>query len=137
LFCLTPLTVIRANVPAVMSLEEVKRGDNDVLVIEVSHSSPSSSHYIDSIEVEEGEQIYTIEDLGEQSTPVFTVEHVLESSGTDVRVRAHCNLHGWSQWTRLGDESTDQGGGIPGFGYAAIFVGLMVYIVVARIRAHG
>lgn len=137
LSCLTPLTVIRANVPTVLSLEEVKRGDDDVLIIEVSHMSPSSSHYIDSLEVEVDEEVFTIEDPGEQSATVFTVEHILESSGTSVRARAHCNVHGWSQWTQLGDEPTDQGGGIPGFGYAAMFTGLTVYLVVARLRKHG
>jgi desulfoferrodoxin (superoxide reductase-like protein) len=136
LSCLTPLTVTQANVPTVMSIEEATRGDDDVLVIEVSHSSPSSSHYIDMVEVEVGEQVFTMEDLGGQSTAVFTVEHVLESSGTGVRVRAHCNLHGWSQWTQLGDEQTDQGGGIPGFGYAAMFLGLALYFMVARVRAR-
>ncbi len=130
------MTVIYANVPTVLSLEEAKRGEDDVLVIEVSHSSPSSSHYIDSIEVEAGEQVYTIEDLDVQSTTVFTVEHVLESSGTGVRVRAHCNVHGWSQWTQLGDEPTAQSTGIPGFGYAAMFIGLTVYLVASRLRKY-
>jgi desulfoferrodoxin (superoxide reductase-like protein) len=133
LSCLIPLTVIYANVPTVLSLEEVRRGDDDVLIIEVSHSSPSSSHYIDSFEVEVGEEVFTIEDLDEQSSTVFTVEHILESSGPGIRVRAHCNLHGWSQWTQLGEEPTDQGGGIPGFSYAAIFIGLTVYFMFARL----
>jgi len=130
------LTVIHANVPTVLSLEELRRGDDDVLIIEVSHGSPSSSHYIDSIEVEVDGEAFTIEDLGEQSGTVFTVEHILESSGTGIRVRAHCNLHGWSQWTQLGDETTDQGGGIPGFSYAVIFIGLTVSFMVARLRKH-
>lgn len=134
---LAPSAVIYANVPTVLNLEEVRRGDDDVLVIEVSHSSPSSTHYIDSVEVEVGEQVYTIEDLGEQSAEVITVEHVLESPGTAVRVRAHCNLHGWSQWTQLGEEPTDEGGGIPGFGYTAILIGLTAYLVAARIRRQG
>jgi desulfoferrodoxin (superoxide reductase-like protein) len=133
---LTPLAVIHANVPTVLSLEEERRGDDDVLIIEVSHSSPSSSHYIDSIEVEIGEEVFTIEDLGEQSSTVLTVEHILESSGKGIRVRAHCNLHGWSRWTELGEEPTDQGGGIPGFSYAAIFIGLTVYFLFARHRTH-
>jgi len=134
---LAPSTVIYANVPTVLSLEEVRRGDVDVLVIEVSHSSPSSTHYIDSVEVEVGEQVYTIEDLGEQSATVITVEHVLESPGATVRVRAHCNLHGWSQWTQLGEEPTDEGEGIPGFGYVAILIGLTAYLVTTRIRRRG
>ena len=134
---LAPSVVTYANVPTVLSLEIVERGDDDVLVIEVSHSSPSSTHYIDSVEVEVGDQVYNIEDMGGQSSTIFTVELVLESPGEAVRVRAHCNLHGWSQWTQVGEEPTDEGGGIPGFGYAAIFLGLTAYIVVARIRAHG
>ncbi len=136
LSCLTPLTVIHANVPTVLSLEAVRRGDDDVLIIEVSHGSPSSSHYIDSIEVEVDEEVFTIVDPGDQSSTVFTVEYILESSGTGIRVRAHCNLHGWSQWTQLGDETTEEGGGIPGFSYAAIFIGLTVYFMIARLRAH-
>jgi len=123
-------------VPTVLSLEEVRRGDDDVLIIEVSHASPSSSHYIDSVEVEVDGEVFTIEDLGEQSSTVFTLGHILESSGTGIRVRAHCNLHGWSQWTQLGDEPTDQGGGIPGFSYAAIFIGSTVYFMIARLRKH-
>jgi len=131
---LAPLAVICANVPTVLSLEEARRGDDDVLIIEVSHSSPSSSHYIDSVEVEIGEEVFTIEDLGEQSGTVFTVEHIIESSGTGIRVRAHCNLHGWSQWTQLSEETTDEDGGIPGFSYATILIGLTVYLMVTRIR---
>jgi desulfoferrodoxin (superoxide reductase-like protein) len=134
---LAPSAVIYANVPTVLSLEEVRRGNDDVLVIEVSHSSPSSTHYIDSVEVEVGEQIYTIEDLGEQSSTVITVEHVLESPGAAVRVRAHCNLHGWSQWTQLGEEPADEGGGIPGFGDVAILIGLTAYLVAVSIRRQG
>jgi desulfoferrodoxin (superoxide reductase-like protein) len=128
--------VTYANVPTVLSLEEIERGDDDVLVIEVSHSSPSSSHYIDSVEIEVDDQVYTLEDLGGQSATVFTVEHVLGSPEADVRVRAHCNLHGWSQWTQLGEEPADTGGGIPGFGYAAILLGLTLYLMAVRIGAR-
>ena len=131
---LAPSTVTRANVPTVLSLEVVERGDDEVLVIEVSHSSPSSVHYIDSVVVEAGDQVYTIDDPGGQSTTVFTVEHILESPGEAVRVRAHCNTHGWSQWTQLGEEPDDAGGGIPGFGYAAALIGLTVYLLAARRR---
>ncbi len=133
LSCLAPSVVTYANVPTVLSLEVVERGDDDVLVIEISHSSPSSSHYIDSVEVEVGDQVYTIEDLGGQSTTVFTVEHVLDSPSGDVRVRARCNVHGWSQWMGLGEEPADTSGGIPGFGYAATLIGLAAYIMVTRI----
>jgi desulfoferrodoxin (superoxide reductase-like protein) len=136
MLCLTPLVVVRGDVPTVISVEEVGRGDDNVLVIEIRHSSPSSSHYVDSFEVEVGEEVYTIEDLGGQSATVFTVEHVLGSPDTVVRVRAHCNLHGWSQWTQLGEEPTDTGGGIPGFGYAAILIGLTSYIVAVRVGAR-
>lgn len=134
---LAPSTVIHANVPTVRSLEMVERGDDDVLVIEVSHSSPSSTHYIDSVEVQVGEQVYTIEDLGEQSSSVFTVEHVLESPGAGVMVRAHCNIHGWSQWAQIGEEPVDEGGDIPGFSYAATLIGLTLYLVAAHYRRQG
>ena len=136
LLCITPLVVVHGDVPTVISVEEVGRGDDNVLVIEIRHSSPSSSHYVDSFEVEVGEEVYTIEDLGGQSATVFMVEHVLGSPEADVRVRAHCNLHGWSQWAQLGEEPTDTGGGIPGFGYAAILLGLTLYLMVVRIGAR-
>lgn len=136
LSCLAASAVVYANVPTISGLEEVERGDDHVLLIEVSHSSPSSIHYIDSVVVEAGEQVYTI-GLSGQSTAVFVVEHVLESPGAPVRVRAHCNVHGWSQWRRLGDEPTDGGEGIPGFGYAAMLVGLTVYLAAAHARRQG
>ncbi len=136
LLCITPSVVVHGDVPTVISVEEVGCGDDDVLVIEIRHSSPSSSHYVDSFEVEVGEEVYTIEDLGGQSATVFTVEHVLGSPDNDVRVRAHCNIHGWSQWAQLGEEPTDTDGGIPGFGYAAILLGFTLFIMVVRIGAR-
>lgn len=40
-----------------------------------------------------------------------------------IRVRSHCNIHGWSRWK---GEEEEGGGGIPGFPYESILIGIVI-----------
>jgi hypothetical protein len=124
-----PLSFVHGNVPRVLEVEATADGDDTVLGIEISHSSPSSGHYVDSeVRVDDGDEVAYDQDP--QSSTRFSVEIVLEdASPTKVEVRVHCTNHGWSVWKvlGLGDEEPDEsGGGIPGFPVEAIVLGLAV-----------
>lgn len=96
-------TIVLADVPTVLDIEATKEGDNTVLEIEIRHSDPTSTHYIDVIEVEVNERLDRVDGLDPQTTTIFTYNHDIGTVEYEaVRVRAHCNLHGWSSWTAMG-----------------------------------
>ena len=94
---------VSADVPSVLSIEPWARGDESLLNITVTHSSPTSSHYVNVVEVDINGSIQAIS-LLPQSTTTFVIQYEL-AGGTDeltVQARAHCNLHGWSSWSGSG-----------------------------------
>ena len=125
-----PLSFVYGNVPSVLEVEATADGDDTVLGIEISHSSPSSGHYVDSVEVRVDDGDAVAFDQDPQSSTRFSVEIVLEdASPMKVEVRVHCTSHGWSAWKVLGlgdGEPDESGGGIPGFPVEALFLGLAV-----------
>jgi len=125
-----------ADVPSVQNLRLETRGSQTVLVIEVRHAQPASTHYIDTVEVQVGDSTIVISGLTPQTETVFTVERVLESSSGTIRARAHCTLHSWGQWAQLGDGGGTPGG-IPGSPPASIIVAILgVSLLLARWRPH-
>lgn len=123
---LIPTLIVYADVPTVVELVLEIRGDDTVLVIRVRHSSPSQTHYVYEIEVEVDGKVEKIE-RDSQSATTFTVEQTVDSKAADIRVRAHCTNHGWSQWKSLQtEEPTEDGGGIPGFPVESTAIGLAV-----------
>jgi len=125
-FSLFPTMAVNANVPTVIELQLETRGEETVLVIQARHSSPSQGHYVDSVEVDIDGTVEKIE-LDPQSQTTFTVEHTVDPKAVDIRARAHCTNHGWSQWKSLQtEEPTEEGGGIPGFPVESTAIGLAV-----------
>ena len=137
-----PLSFVYGNVPSVLRWRSVlevgvtAEGEGAILNLEISHSSPSSSHYVDSVEVrvDNGDEVAYAQDP--QSSSRFSVEIVLEDTSRRARmccarieVRSHCTSHGWSAWKvlELGDEEPEEkGGGIPGFPVEALSLGLVI-----------
>ncbi len=125
-----PLSFVYGNVPSVLDVEVTVDGDDAIINFEISHSSPSSSHYVDSVEVraDDGDEVAYNQDP--QSSTRFSVEIVLKNTSlTKIEVRSHCTSHGWSAWKvlELGDEEPEEnGGGIPGFPAEALSIGLVV-----------
>ncbi|MDH5461554.1 MAG: hypothetical protein OEZ29_03490 [Candidatus Bathyarchaeota archaeon] len=89
-----------ADVPSVLSIEAWTSETDTVLNITVTHSSPTSSHYVNTVEVDVNGTIYDI-DLAPQSTVTFIVQYDMGEliAEVSVQARAHCNLHGWSDWS--------------------------------------
>ena len=127
-----PLSSVLGNVPSIPVVEITADGDDTLLNVEISHSSPSSSHYVDSVEVKVDNGDATAYEQDPQSSTRFTVELVLEgASPSKVEVRSHCTSHGWSAWKVLvlgevGDEPEENGGEIPGFPAWSLALGLGV-----------
>ncbi|MFC1803259.1 hypothetical protein ACFL0D_04745 [Thermoproteota archaeon] len=125
---LIPLFVVYGNVPSFLEVEATARGDDIVLGLEISHSSPSMRHYVDSVEVrwDDGEEVTFKQDP--QSSTKFSVKIILEdTSPTKIEVRSHCISHGWSAWRVLelqDKELEENGGGIPGFPAESLFLGI-------------
>ena len=124
---IVPIMIVYANVPTVLSMEIETRGEDTFLIIEVAHSSPTSTHFVGTAEVEVGDESVIHLDLVPQTSGTFTIDVELESLAESIRARVSCTTHGWSSWRRLITEDQDRGGGIPGFPVEAIALGLLVF----------
>jgi hypothetical protein len=89
-----------ANVPTILQVENISQGSMGRIRLQISHANPSSSHYVDLVEADVNGQV-TPFSLQPQNSDPFTVELDLgQVQGTpNVRARAHCITHGWSDWS--------------------------------------
>ena len=120
-----PVMIGYANVHTVLSMEIETRGAAIFLIMEVTHSSPTSTHFVSTAEVEVGDETVIHLDLVPQTSRTFTIEVELESMAESIRARVDCTNHGWSTWKILSTDDDDSRGGIPGFPIEAAAVGLM------------
>lgn len=90
----TFLTPVYADVPIILNVEPWINGTDTVLNITVRHLGPTSSHYINTVEVEIDGVINNL-NLNPQTTDTFTVQYNMGelNSELSVRVRAHCVVH--------------------------------------------
>ena len=129
------ITTVSANVPTLKNIDPKTSGDGRVLTITISHSSPSNVHYVSKLEVKVGDNTQTV-NLDPQSKETFTVDVNVSATGS-VEVRAFCTIHGWSSWAALRGSAPspgEPGGGIPGFPFVSLAVGLIVSVFLLRIR---
>jgi desulfoferrodoxin (superoxide reductase-like protein) len=80
-------------------------GRGFLVLMTVTHAGPTASHYVDKIEILKEKTTETM-DLQPESDETFTVTAVIcegkdYSPGQEltVRVRAHCTIHGWGDWS--------------------------------------
>ena len=118
---------VSADVPSVLSIEPWTIGNESFLNITVTHSSPTSSHYVNVVEVDINGSIQTVP-LTPQSTTTFVVQYELAGVTDEltVQARAHCNLHGWSGWSG----STQGDGNLPLPPIIAVVAAVSIIIVV-------
>lgn len=94
------INLVLADIPTVKSIEPWTSETDTILNITVRHALPLPSHYVDKVEVEIDGTVIAVP-LTPQSTVTF-VEPYNMGEVTDtptVQARAHCNLHGWSDWS--------------------------------------
>lgn len=128
LLCLSSIPLAHADVPSVLEITRVEEGGDTFLVIEVRHGSPTSSHYVDVIEVEVDGMVERLDDLGPQASARFEVRYAVDPDAK-IRVRAHCIVHGWGLWAGEEGEEPGGGGGIPGFPLESMVLGAALVLL--------
>jgi len=89
-----------ANVPTVLQIENISQDSMGRVRLQVSHANPTSSHYVDLVEVDVNGQVTQFNQQPQSSDPFTLVLDLGQVQGTpNVKARAHCNLHGWSDWS--------------------------------------
>lgn len=129
LVSLLSVTIVRADVPSVLLIDVVE----GKITVEIRHASPSSSHYVETVEVRVGGDVYEI-DLDPQIETVFESEVTLDDVDlTYFEVRAKCISHGWSNWASYGvEEPNDETGGIPGVPLLSVLAGVTLVMLLHR-----
>jgi len=91
---------VGADVPNVLQIVDISQPSMGRIRLQIRHANPSSSHYVNEVEVDINGQV-TKFNLQPQTTNPFTVELDLGvfQGKPNVRARANCNLHGWSSWS--------------------------------------
>jgi desulfoferrodoxin (superoxide reductase-like protein) len=124
-----PNIVVQANVPSVISITRRTVGSNLIIDVKVSHSDPSSSHYIAQInlDLDGASRSFT------GFTPATTVEATYSCNITSinpkaVKAQAVCNVHGAGAFYTEG--GTGSGGGIPAYPNEAIALGILAITVI-------
>jgi len=92
--------IVRADVPTVLQVDNLSQGSAGKIKVQIRHLNPSGGHYVDVVEVDVAGQVKSFNLQAQNSNP-FTVELELGQiqGSPNVKVRAHCNLHGWSDWS--------------------------------------
>ena len=134
---LLPVIISYANVPSMLNIKIEISGDSTILVLDVAHSNPTSTHFVNVVEIENGDDELSLT-LEPQTSGSFTVEVEVDSIPETLRARAKCTTHGWSQWRRFTtDTENGGGGGIPGFPIESIVLGLITALIVIRYALKG
>jgi len=103
----TAIVGVAADVPVAAKVENISTGSLGKIRVEIAHAGggASSMHYMDNIEVDIGGEVKTFEFGSFMGPPIqnnpFSVELDLgQLAGTpNVKVRAHCTVHGWGDWS--------------------------------------
>jgi desulfoferrodoxin (superoxide reductase-like protein) len=98
-------TVLKVSANPIVDCGTPLAGQGFLILATVRHANPTTTHYVDKIEIAKGKSTVTI-DLQPQSNETFTVSTVL-CEGRDyhageeltVLARAHCTIHGWGTWS--------------------------------------
>ena len=93
-----------ANVPVVISIENVSTGGKLIIKVSVNHVDGASVmmvHYTDIIEVDVNGKVtqFTNENALHDNPFVMQLDLGPLSGTPNVKARAHCNIHGWGDWS--------------------------------------
>ncbi len=133
------IRVVFADVPSVLGIKQWASGTDTILNITVRHSSPTSSHYVNEVEVDLDGTVHDI-NLTSQSTVTFVVQSNMGEIAEEptVRARAYCTIHRWSSWSnseRASGFSLNQL--IPLLAIASILVIALVTVLLFRSKVRG
>ncbi len=91
-----------ASVPTIHSMEMDRAGSDVIVTIEIAHQLGSESHYVDIVETTMGGRTLNFTNLVHQTSYRFFVNGTYNNTDIgELRVRAHCVTHGWSNWRQI------------------------------------
>jgi len=105
--CVFPVEV-HANVPVILDMSTVEAAGKVSLEIQINHLNPSigqkysADHYVNLVEVEIDGTPHQISVMQPPTAETFKVTYYIgQLTGyPTIRVRAHCTIHGWSEWSQ-------------------------------------
>lgn len=131
------IEIAYADVPSVFGLTREVEGGGTTLVVEVRHNDPSSTHYINTVEIDVDGKVDRKTNLTPQTATTFKLRYPVDAGAKKIQVRVNCNVHGWSPWASE-EQKDGSGGGIPGFPYGSVVLGItlgMILLWVMRRRS--
>ncbi len=127
-----PTMVVFANVPSVLSITRRTESGNTIIDVKVSHSDPSSTHYISQISLDLDGATKTFMDLPKATTTEATYSlNIGVANPKSIKAQAFCNIHGAGTFYSEGETGgTSGGGGIPAYPSEAIIGGTLLGVAV-------
>ena len=93
---------VNASAPQVDSISASREGDDVFIRIEILHPGWSEDHYVDIVEATMNGRALNFTDLEPQAAYRFSLNGTFfNCEAGELRVRAHCVTHGWSDWIPL------------------------------------
>jgi len=139
LFILTlflPVDVVHANVPSVINITRRTENGNTLVDVKVSHSDPSTSHYIAQINLDLDGTTKPFTNLSKATTTEATYTlNIGQINPKTVKAQAICVIHGPGDWftesaTGGSTGGSYSGGGIPSYPTESIVVGAILAVAI-------
>lgn len=128
-----PTVIVHANIPTVLSITRRTEGSNTIIDVKVSHTSPSTTHFISLISLDLDGTQKTFTDLTKSTTneAIFSL-NIGSTNPKTIKSQATCNIHGPSSvFTENAAPGTT--GGIPGYPLETVVIGSTLAICIAVI----
>jgi desulfoferrodoxin (superoxide reductase-like protein) len=124
-----PVVTVHANVPNVLSITRRTDSGNTLIDVKVSHSDPSTTHYISQITLDLDGATKTFTDLPKATATDATYTlNIRAVTPKTIKAQATCNLHGPSAWFNEAGGTTSSG--IDAYPMEAVLIGVALVVTV-------
>jgi desulfoferrodoxin (superoxide reductase-like protein) len=124
-----PVVTVHANVPNVLSITRRTDSGNTLIDVKVSHSDPSTTHYISQITLDLDGATKTFTDLPKATATDATYTlNIRAVTPKTIKAQATCNLHGPSAWFNEAGGTTSSG--IDAYPMEAVLIGVALAVTV-------
>jgi desulfoferrodoxin (superoxide reductase-like protein) len=130
-----PSVAVFADVPSVISIIRRTENGKTIIDVKVSHSNPSSSHFISQINIDLDGVSKVFTDLPKATTSEATFSLDLGTANPKtIKAQAVCILHGPGSFFVEGASTGGSGGrGIPSYPIEGTFVGILLALTILLI----
>jgi len=131
-----PIVMVHANVPSVINITRRTENGNTLVDVKVSHSDPSTSHYIAQINLDLDGTTKPFTNLSKATTTEATYTlNIGQINPKTVKAQAICIIHGPGDWftesaTGGSTGGSYGGGGIPAYPIESIVIGAILAVAI-------